>query len=168
MADERKQRWALKGARTQRRNEDLHGPSIRRGAQEVENERIERGRRTLADAFDGIPAHGAFLERADLKEHSGGSARRLTCVDRAFIVPQGLDQVVDGEIIRVYWYRRNGSVGHPPKNSMVRVSAVSGAFYDIRYRETVASSMRVNLKGISHIRTCTGIFLCSIYKICNT
>jgi hypothetical protein len=157
MSEQKRKRTAALAARTRQRNIDLRGPPIRRGACEVENERIDRGRRTLSDAFCGVPSRANFLKQADLFEFVGVTRR----VDRAFIVPDGLDTTLENPVC-VYWYRRCSIVSLPSKGSVFRVTAANGSKYDVTAIENVAPEWRVKLKGTTHGRTCTGAFLARI------
>lgn len=159
MAEEKLGRAALLAARKRERRIDIKGPPTRRGPREVEDERIERGRRTLGEAYGGVPSRADFLKRADLFEFSEGSAR----VERAFIVPNGVDTIENG-FSHIFWYRRNTTVSLPTQGSSVRVSSRNGDIFTILIEETIAERCRVKLKSKNHERTCTGSVLCRILK----
>lgn len=86
MADARRSRYALVAARTRKRNEIVRGGAApRKTSAKRESERIESGRRTVSEAFGGVPNKTAFLKRAHLFERK----KNAKAVDRAYIFPEG-------------------------------------------------------------------------------
>lgn len=160
MASEKNTRRALLAVRTRERRVDLRGPPTRRGPREVEDERAERGRRTLGEAFGGVPSRADFLSKADLFDFFENTNR----VERAFILPGGLDALVDGRAT-VQWYRRNTSVDMPSMGTTLRVVSKDGDAFDLTAEETVAGEFRVKLKNVAHQRTCTGTMVCVIERV---
>lgn len=161
MASERNTRRALLAVRTRERRVDLRGPPARRGPREVESERAERGRRTLGEAFGGVPSRADFLSKADLFDFFENTNR----VERAFIVPGGLDALANGGRTTVQWYRRNTSVDMPAKGETVRVVSKDGDAFDLTPEHTVAGECRVTLKSVAHRRTCTGTMVCVLESV---
>ena len=160
MASERGTRRALLAVRTRERRVDIKGPPTRRGPKEVENERSERGRRTLGEAFGGVPSRAEFLIKADLFDFFSSTDR----VERAFILPDGLVGLVPGHLT-IQWYRRNMSIDMPPKGTTIRVKSKDGQVFDLRAEETVACENRVKLKRVVHQRTCSGTMSCYIQRV---
>jgi hypothetical protein len=161
MAEEKRHRAGLRGARTRERNVDLYGASVRRTAREVENERVERGQRTLAEQYSNVPSRGDFLHRAELFERAPGSAK----VTRAFIVPQTLRAYLDANetTVQVYWYISSGVVALLGKDDEISVVGRDNTEYRIRFLENMTGA-RATTDGAKRARTCTGVVLCVINR----
>ena len=141
MSAEKRQRAAARAANTRERRIHLKGPSTRRGPKEVDHERIERGKRTLTEAFGEIPSQAEFLRMADLFEFRGDS----DAVDRAFIVPDGLRSVREGVSTTLYWYKKNTEIPFA-KGDVVSVATKQGERFVVIADQHVASEMTVKLK----------------------
>ena len=162
MSTEKRQRAAERALKTRERRIHLKGPARRRGPQEVERERMERGRRTLAGAFGDIPSQADFLRTADFFEYREES----DAVDRAFIVPDGLSALLEGTSTTLYWYKRD--LGIPlQKGDAVSVSTRDGERYIVVVDQHVASEMTVKLKKKKYVRRCTGSVACTVTKTNN-
>ena len=159
MSSEKRQRASERAARTRARRVHLKGPQTRRGPKDVENERIERGRRTLTEAFGEIPSQAEFLRVADLFEFRADS----DAVDRAFIVPDGLQSLTDGASATLYWYKRNAEVSFA-KGDEVQVATKEGERFVVIAEQHVASEMTVRLKKKTYVRRCTGAVSCRVIK----
>lgn len=138
MASEARSRAAQRAARARVRKQP--NPQ-RRGANVVELERVERGERTLNEAFGGVPSAHNFLHRAGrfkMKE------KKKTL--RAFIIPEDSPPSLNG--VLVYWYVR----GVEPPRVGERYVTPGGIF-------ELASPLdvpRVRLSARSYERWCTG------------
>lgn len=138
MASEARSRAARRGARTRaRRRVEVE----RRGARRVDLERVERGERTLAEAFGGVPNAHDFLPRAGPYKIKDGKK-----TIRAFIVPK--DSVPGPDGLLVYWYAR----GVPPP-TLGGVYRTPAAVFVLA--ETLEAS-HAALGGRSYERACTG------------
>ncbi len=158
MAEERNARRANKAARTRARNAEMRWPSVRRSNREVEDERANRGRRTLREAFLGVPSRGEFLARADAFEMT----EKKTGVLRAFISPSG---VLEGEGLTLYWYRRDGTVDAPTRGVAVRVVTTDGRELEVVPTESATEAGSTGrLEGKRRIRTCTGVVTANVFK----
>jgi hypothetical protein len=149
------------GARMRERRTDLYGPSARRSAREVENERLERGHRTLNDVYCGVPSRADFLARADLKCFT----EKSSAVPRAFIVPGGLASLEQQyqQVVQAFWYRSTGATGLLVKGDVILAMSGEGQAYRVRMLENMTGA-RYSHKGSTRERMCTGVVLCAIER----
>ncbi len=139
MASEARSRAAQRAARTRARRHPDFG---RRSARAVELERVERGERTLQEAFGGAPSAHEFLPRAGLFKVKEG-----TRTTRAFIIPGDVFPAPNG--VLVYWYARGVE---PPR--MGEKYATPGGTFELA---CPLDEPVVRLKGgATYRRACTG------------
>lgn len=156
MADTRNSRRAERAARTRARNVELRGPTIRLTHAEKESARADRGRRTLAEAFRGVPNRGQFLARADAFELAPGNTRVL----RAFATPSGepISSRAGGERILLFWYRHDTSIAPPRRGVPVPVKTRDGRDLEIvPVEDATEGGSAARLEGKRRNRTCTGV-----------
>jgi len=154
MADTRRSRAALRGARTRERNVSLHGPSIKKSSRAAERERGLKGGKTLSDAYMGVPNRTDFLAKADLVERSIGGKRTKT--DRAIIVPKGL-QTLSEKVETLYVYRRDKSVRWPRRGELLNFWSATGGKYEIESLEEISGPWQEKVGGRSYARHCTAV-----------
>jgi hypothetical protein len=152
MAEQKRSRAALLGARTRARNVSLHGAGSRLSAREANAKRITKGRATVSSAYGGTPSRADFLKQAHLFERIEGSKKK----DRAFMVPGGLDVLRREEEIVLFWYRRNSAIELPSLHDTLVVNTKEGDVYRLVALEQSESSWKTNLGGQSLLRSCTG------------
>lgn len=156
MADARHTRRVERAARTRARNVDLRGPTIRLTHVEKEDARAVRGRRTLAEAFRGVPNRGQFLARADAFELAPGNTRVL----RAFATPsnESISSRAGGERILLFWYRHDTTVDPPRRGVPVSVKTRDGRDLEIvPVEDATEGGSTTRLEGKRQKRTCTGM-----------
>jgi hypothetical protein len=140
MASEARSRAAQRAARTRARR---HPDGVqRRTARAVELERVERGERTLNEAFGGAPSAHDFLHRAGPYKIKQGK-RTL----RAFIVPDDARPSPRG--VLVYWYAR----GVDPPRTGERYDTPGGTFQLVSPLEAPRARLG---GGRTYERACTG------------
>lgn len=158
MADTRHARRVDRANRTRARNVELRGPTIRLTHAEREDVRANRGRRTLAEAFRGVPSRAHFLRRADAFESAPGGGK--TRVLRAFATPSGepVSSRVGGEPTLLFWYRHDASVEPPRRGVGVFVETRDGRTLEIvPVEDATEGGSTARLEGRRRKRTCTGM-----------
>ena len=152
MADTKRSRAALRGARTRERTIQLHGPSARMSAKRKDDLRVERGTTSLNEAYGGIPNRAEFLSQAHLFER--GATGKKT--DRAYIAPQGLASVRRGSLMTLFWYRRDTGVAPLVEGDVTTVRGLDGENYELQAAEDVVVESDAKLGSRTFIRVCTG------------
>jgi hypothetical protein len=151
MSAERNSRAGFLAAKSRARRVEIKGPPERRSARTTEEERIERGRRTLSSAYGGVPNRADFIREADLFETSEGSKR----IDRAFIISDKANRL-QGRVV-LFWYRRDTKVEVPCMFRKIMARDKDGVRYELEPLEDAAQEWKVRLKSVSYARKCTGI-----------
>ena len=164
MADARRSRYALVAARTRKRNEIVRGGAApRKTSAKRESERIESGRRTVSEAFGGVPNKTAFLKRAHLFERK----KNAKAVDRAYIFPEGeedLRRLAEEKLITLYWYRRDLTTAVPPYDETVIARDSEGGAYRLTCAQNITAAPEGIVDGKRLRRTCTGEALFLVKK----
>lgn len=163
MADVRDSRRAARAARTRARTIEMRGPVVRLTHVEKESTRASRGRKTLAEAFRGVPSRAEFLSRADAFEMAPGKTRVL----RAFATPSGepLSRRADGTKTVLFWYRGNASIDPPRRGVPVVVETRDGRTLEVvPVEDATPGGSTAKLEGKKHERTCTGTTVATISR----
>ena len=164
MADSRDVRRAERANRTRARNVDLRGPAIRLAHAEKERARADRGRRTLAEAFRGVPSRAHFLSRADAFESAPGKTRVL----RAFATPSGesVSSRIGSEPTLLFWYRHDASVEPPRRGVAVTVETRDGRTLEVvPFEDATEGGSTARLEGRRRKRTCTGMVVATVRRV---
>lgn len=161
MADTRDARRGERSARTRARNLELRGPTVRLTHVEKESARASRGRRTLAEAFRGVPNRGQFLARADAFELAPEKTRVL----RAFAIPSGesTSTLVGAGRTLLFWYRHDTTIEAPRRGVSVFVRTRDGRDLEIvPVEDATAGGSTAKIEGKRHERKCTGMVMATI------
>jgi hypothetical protein len=154
MADNKRSRAAIRGLRTRERTIQLNGPITRISAREKEVLRLESGDVSLHEAYGGIPNRADFTKHAHLFERN--TLGKKPTIDRAFILPEGLQELKRGTCIELFWYRRDTGVQSLMANETIRVSTLEGERYELCPEDDVQVSTMAKIGSSKYSRSCTG------------